>query len=156
LAIMRSIGQKDRPQPGVARLQQPALAARLPASADLRDQAGAHRPGLVDYLGDRASDREQPLDQDLRPGGPDPGGPEAAGVAVEGEAARRLVDVDAHVGSSRRRGLVGRAGDLEASRLGGRLGQDLRSETRESPTPVCAPDGYSAFILSLGTPSWLA
>jgi hypothetical protein len=41
----------------------------------------------------------------------------------------------------------GREDDGEHSRLGVRHGQYLRSETSGSPTQVCPPNGYSAFML---------
>jgi hypothetical protein len=119
-------------------------------------QAEARRPGLVDDLGDLPPDRLQPLDEDLRPGGLDPGGQEPALGAVEGDAVGRLVDIDADVDRLallEAQRLGGGADDLELSRLGVRHGQDLRSETRESPTQVCAPNGSSASMLSTHTPS---
>ena len=45
-----------------------------------------------------------------------------------------------------------RADDGELSRLVARHGQYLRSETSGSPTQVCPPNGYAAFMLSTAWP----
>src|SRR5512135_1322928 len=91
-------------------------------------------------------------EEDLGPGGLDPGGDQPAAVAVEGDTVGRLVDVDADVDRLallEAQGRVRCADDLELAGLGVRHGQYLRSETRESPTQVCAPNGSSAFMLSI-------
>jgi hypothetical protein len=107
-------------------------------------------------LGNALADQAQSLDEDLGPGGLDPSGDQAAAVAVEGDAVGRLVGVDADVNRLARldtQRLDGRSDDVELPHLGVRHGQDLRSGTSELPTQVCPPNGYSAFMISIATPS---
>src|SRR5262249_14913522 len=117
-------------------------------------QAEAGRHCLIDDLRHSPPCRLQPLDEELRPCRLGPGGQEPTLDAVEGHAVRSLVDVDAdmdHLALLEAQRGIRLADDLELASLGVRHGQYLRSKTRVSNTQVYAPNGSSAFMLSIGT-----